>query len=30
MIVHGLKKSEFKDPLYLATKDLYFIFNNVL
>ena len=29
-IVHGLKKSEFKDLLSLATKELYFIFNNVL
>ena len=29
-IVHGLKKSEFKDLLSLATKESYFIFNNIL
>ena len=29
-IVHGLKKSEFKDLLSLLTKELYFIFNNIL
>ena len=29
-IVHGLKKSEFKDLLSLATKEPYFIFNNML
>ena len=29
-IVHGLKKSEFKDLLSLAKKESYFIFNNVL
>ena len=29
-IVHGLKKSEFKDLLFLATKELYSIFNNIL
>ena len=29
-IVHGVKKSEFKDLLSLATKDSYFVFNNVL
>ena len=29
-IVHGLKKSEFKDLLSLATKESYFIFNNAL
>ena len=29
-IVHGLKKSEFKDHLCLATKQSYFIFNNIL
>ena len=29
-IVHGLKKGEIKDLLSLATKESYFIFNNVL
>ena len=29
-IVHGLEKSEFKDLLSLATKESYFIFNNIL
>ena len=29
-IVHGLKKSEFKDLQSLATKESYFIFNNIL
>ena len=29
-IVHGLKKSEFKDLLSLATKESYFVFNNIL
>ena len=29
-IVHGLNKSEFNDLLSLATKELYFIFNNIL
>ena len=29
-VVHGLKKSEFKDLLSLATKESYFIFNNIL
>ena len=29
-IVHDLKKSEFKDLLSLATKESYFIFNNIL
>ena len=29
-IVHGLKKSEFKDLLSLPTKESYFIFNNIL
>ena len=29
-IVHGLKKSEFKELLSLATKESYFIFNNIL
>ena len=29
-IVHGLKKSEFKDLLSLATKESYFILNNKL
>ena len=29
-IVHGLKESEFKDLLSLATKESYFIFNNIL
>ena len=29
-IVHGLKKSELKDLLPLATKESYFIFNNTL
>ena len=29
-IVHGLKKSEFKDLLSLATKESYFIFINIL
>ena len=28
--VHGLKKSELKDLLPLATKESYFIFNNIL
>ena len=29
-IVHGLKKSEFKELLSLATKESHFIFNNIL
>ena len=29
-IVHGLKKSEFKELLSFATKEMYFIFNNIL
>ena len=29
-ISHGFKKSEFKDLLSLATKESYFIFNNIL
>ena len=29
-IVHGLKKSELKDLLPLATKESYLIFNNIL
>ena len=29
-IVHGLKKREFKDLLSLATKESYFMFNNIL
>ena len=29
-IVHGLKKSEFKDLLSIATKESYFTFNNIL
>ena len=29
-VVHGLKKSEFKDLLSLATKESYFIFNDIL
>ena len=29
-IVHGLKKSKFKDLLSLATKESYFILNNKL
>ena len=29
-IAYGLKKSEFKDRLYLETKESYFIFNNIL
>ena len=29
-IVHGLKKNEFKDLLSLATKELCFIFSNIL
>ena len=29
-IVHGLKKSKFKDLLSLATKESYFFFNNIL
>ena len=29
-IVHGLKKSEFKDLLSLTTKESYFKFNNML
>ena len=29
-IFHGLKNSEFKDILSLATKESYFIFNNIL
>ena len=29
-IVHSLKKSEFKEILSLATKEWYFIFNNIL
>ena len=29
-IVHNLKKSEFKDLLSSATKELHFIFNNIL
>ena len=29
-VVHGLKKREFKDLLCLATKESYFVFNNIL
>ena len=29
-LVHGLKKSKFKDLLSLAAKESYFIFNNIL
>ena len=29
LTVHGLKKSEFKDLLSLATKEANFIFNNI-
>ena len=29
-ISHGLEKSEFKELLSLATKESYFIFNNIL
>ena len=29
-IVHGLKKSEFKDLLSLTTKESYFIFNYII
>ena len=29
-IAYSLKKSEFKDRLYLETKESYFIFNNIL
>ena len=29
-IIHGLKKIEFKDLLFLATKESYLIFNNIL
>ena len=30
IIVHGLKKYQFNDLLSLATKESYFIFNNIL
>ena len=30
VLVYGLKKSEFKDRLSLATKESYFVFNNIL
>ena len=29
-IIHGLKKSEFKDLLSLTTKESYFVSNNIL